>query len=397
MNRALWALAALNFFMADMQAGIGPFLGVFLLAHSWQAGAIGTVMTIGGIAGLIMIAPAGALIDSTSHKRMWVIVSGLSSILASALIFWSQEFWLVALSLVATQVAGCAVGPAVNGITLGLVRQKGFNRQLGRNQAFNHAGNAAGAALSGYLGLRYGFAAVLWLAAAFGVASVICTLIIPPEMIDNSAARGLKEDSEDAQVSGMKALFRSTPMLILAAGLFAFHLGNAAMLPLYGMAMAAKGGDGNGAWDVAMTIIVAQGAMVFMSLASMRMIEKKSAWLAILLSFISLPIRGFLASRWISSTGVYPVQLLDGVGAGLQSVAVPVTVARVLKGTGRVNVGQGALMTVQGLGSSLSPAIGGWMVQFFGYSWTFLVLGCFALGSIAVWIRHSGQLKEACV
>jgi hypothetical protein len=27
----LWPLLALNFFMADMQSGIGPFIGVFLL------------------------------------------------------------------------------------------------------------------------------------------------------------------------------------------------------------------------------------------------------------------------------------------------------------------------------------------------------------------------------
>jgi hypothetical protein len=38
--------------MADMQAGIGPFLGVFLFAHNWQSGSIGTVMTIGGRAGV---------------------------------------------------------------------------------------------------------------------------------------------------------------------------------------------------------------------------------------------------------------------------------------------------------------------------------------------------------
>jgi hypothetical protein len=48
--------------MADMQAGIGPFLGVFLLAHGWQSGLIGSVMTIGGVAGMVMTGPAGALI-----------------------------------------------------------------------------------------------------------------------------------------------------------------------------------------------------------------------------------------------------------------------------------------------------------------------------------------------
>jgi hypothetical protein len=37
------------------------------------------------------------------------------------------------------------------------------------------------------------------------------------------------------------------------------------------------------------------------------------------------------------------------------SVAVPGLVARLLDGTGRINVGQGAVMTAQGIGASLSP------------------------------------------
>ena len=168
-RRGIWPLQALNFFMADMQAGIGPFLGVFLFAHGWQSGLIGSVMTIGGVAGMVMTGPAGALIDATSRKRHYVIVPGICTVLASAVILLSQNFWLVAVSQVATAIAGAAIGPAVNGITLGIVRQAGFNRQIGRNQAFNHAGNVVGAGLSGLLGWTFGLPAVFWLAAVFGV------------------------------------------------------------------------------------------------------------------------------------------------------------------------------------------------------------------------------------
>ncbi|MGY4155389.1 hypothetical protein ACVINW_001231 [Bradyrhizobium sp. USDA 4461] len=38
----LWPLLAVNFFMADMQSGIGPFVGVFLQLHGWTSGLIGT-------------------------------------------------------------------------------------------------------------------------------------------------------------------------------------------------------------------------------------------------------------------------------------------------------------------------------------------------------------------
>ena len=67
-----------------------------------------------------------------------------------------------------------------------------------------------------------------------------------------------------------------------------------------------------------------------------------------------------------------------------------------MNGTGRVNVGQGAVMTVQGLGASLSPAIGGWIAQEIGFSAMFLILGSFALGSIALWLGFASVLKPAC-
>ena len=103
-------------------------------------------MTIGGVAGMMMTASAGALVDATSHKRLYVIVPGVCTVLASMIILLpqTQNFWLVAASQVATTIAGAAIGPAVAGITLGIVRQAGFNQQNGRNQAFNHAGNMVG-------------------------------------------------------------------------------------------------------------------------------------------------------------------------------------------------------------------------------------------------------------
>jgi hypothetical protein len=53
-------------------------------------------------------------------------------------------------------------------------------------------------------------------------------------------------------------------------------------------------------------------------------------------------------------------------------------------------------MTVQGLGASLSPAIGGWLAQDLGYSTMFLILGSFALVSIALWVAFAAVLKPAC-
>ena len=395
-SKARWPLLALNFFMADMQSGIGPFLGVFLLARGWESGLIGTVMTVGGVAGMLMTTPAGALIDATRRKKLYVIIPGICTVIASGIVLLSQSFWLVTLSQVATAIAGAAIGPAVTGITLGIVRQAGFNRQNGHNQAFNHAGNMVGAGLSGLLGWQFGFPAVLALAAVFGVLSIISVLMIPSAAIDHDEARGLdRSDDDNGAVSGITVLLECKPLLILAAALGLFHLGNGAMLPLYGLAVvSAKQADPAG--FVAITIVVAQGVMMLVSLIAMRVAEKQGYWLVLLISFIALPIRGVIAAWVMTKWGVYPVQILDGIGAGLQSVAVPGLVARILHGSGRVNIGQGAVMTVQGIGASLSPAIGGWIAQEIGYGAMFLILGSFALGSIALWLGLASILRPAC-
>lgn len=391
------ALQSLNFFMADMQAGIGPFLGIFLAAHKWRTGMIGTVMTLGGVAGMIVTIPAGALIDQTSRKRTYIIVSGLFTVLASTLILASQNFWVVAGSQVATAIAGAAIGPGVAGITLGMFRQRGFNDQNGRNQAWNHAGNVVGAALAGLLGWKFGIPAILGLAAAFGVLSIISVLMIPKSSIDDRAARGLSESQgeDDGEAKGLLVLVQSKPLLILSACLALFALGNGAILPLYGLAVS-KAHQGDPSELVAMTVIVAQGVMILASIVAMRMADKQGYWLVLLITFIALPIRGVLAGAVIKWWGIFPVQFLDGVGAGLQSVAVPGLVARVLNGTGRVNAGQGAVLTVQGVGASLSPALGGWLAQTFGFSVAFAILGSLALGSLALWLVFAPILKLAC-
>ena len=392
-----WALEALSFFMADMQAGIGPFLGVLLLAHGWRPGAIGTVISVGAVAGMLAVGPCGAMVDATPRKRSWIAVAGLLSLAASGLVLVSQQAWVIGASQIVACIAGAALGPGMVGLTLGVARQAGFNAQNGRNQAFNHAGNLAGAALSGVLGWRFGFAAVFWLAAIFSVLSIASVFAIPKAIIDDAEARGLPDTTDDAaRPRGWTSLFESKPLLVAAAALMLFYLGDAAMLPLYGMAVvAAHRGDPAG--FVAMTIVVAQGVMVATSLVAMKLAARRGYWLVLLIAFALLPIRGLVASSLIAAWGVWPVETLDGVTSGLLSVAAPGLIARIMDGTGRVNAAQGAIMAAQGLGGAISPALGGWIAQTWGYPAAFATLGGFALLSLALWIGFARILRPYAV
>ncbi len=116
----------------------------------------------------------------------------------------------------------------------------------------------------------------------------------------------------------------------------------------------------------------------------------------LLLSYLVLPVRGVLAAMLMSEAGVWPVQVLDGIGAGLQSVVVPALVVRLLHGSGRVNVGQGAVATAQGIGAALSPALGGVLAQHFGYPTAFVVLGAVSTGSLVLWLGHARSLSGVC-
>ncbi|MBA1914652.1 MFS transporter, partial [Escherichia coli] len=76
------------------------------------------------------------------------------------------------------------------------------------------------------------------------------------------------EANDDKRASGLRVLVETRPLLILAAALLFFHLGNAAMLPLYGLAVVA-GKQADPASFVAMTIVVAQGTMILTALVAM--------------------------------------------------------------------------------------------------------------------------------
>jgi MFS family permease len=167
------------------------------------------------------------------------------------------------------------------------------------------------------------------------------------------------------------------------------------MLPLYGMGVVAAH-RGNPSAFTAQTIVIAQCVMVGAAWLAPRFIRKHGYWWVLLVSWCALPVRGVLAALVMNGAGVWPVQILDGIGAGLQSVAVPALVVRLMEGTGRVNVSQGAVATAQGVGAALSPLLGGTLAQQFGYAGAFLALGAVSVGSLALWLCFAGTLRPAC-
>lgn len=391
MATSLPALNALNFFMADVRDGLGPFLGVYLQQQQWSPGEIGLVMTVGGLAGMAATTPLGVLVDRTVAKRAVLIVAAIVIVLGSAILFVQPSLAWVTVSQVATGIAGAAIGPAIAGVTLGLVHQRGFAHQLGRNEAFNHGGNVFAALAAGVFGYLFGLAAVFVVMAAMAVASIGSVAAIKASEIDHAAARGAQPGGDGEQ--SFHVIFQTPALLILGVTLLLFHLGNAAMLPLLGQSLVAQGA-GNASAYTSATIIVAQLTMIPMALLAARIAEKRGYWIVFLIALIALPVRGALAALVTGPMGLVPVQMLDGVGAGMLGVAVPGLVARILAGTGQINAGLGAVMTLQGVGAALSATAGGYAAQLYGYEAAFVLLGAIAACGLAIWIFSMPFLRE---
>jgi len=350
-------------------------------------------MALGGIAGMLATTPLGALVDASRRKRR-LLAAAIALLLAGNLAIWiAPSLAVTAASQVITGVVAALIAPCLLGITLQITGHADLPRQLGINEAWNHAGNVATAALAGAMGLRWGLPSVFVLMALMGCASLACLALM---RLDETPQDTPRPEQAGPCAPGLLHVLTGTPALrVLAVAMLLFHLGNAAMLPLLGQAAVARG-HANPSGFTALTIIVAQLVMIPMALLAGRHAQRSGYWLLVKAALLSLPLRGLVAATWDSDWALIPVQVLDGVGAGLLGVALPGLVAQTLRGTGHVNAGLGAVMTLQGLGAAASPALAGWIAQRFGFDAAFLSLGGIAVLALALcWFGAPAEPRAA--
>ena len=381
------ALDALNFFLADVRDGLGPYLAIYLLTEQkWDEASIGIVMSVAALAGIVAQTPAGALIDRSTAKRALMVTAAILVTLSCLALPLIQRFELVAATQAIAAAAGAIFAPAIAAVTLGIVGPRAFARRTGRNEAFNHAGNAVAAAIAGITAYLFGPIVVFWLLAAMAVASIFATLAIPSGAIDHHVARGLDDTAESDgphhdKPSGFQVLLTSKPLLIFAVATVAFHFSNAAMLPLVGQKLALVNRD-LGTPLMSVCIIAAQMVMVPVAIVVGR---KADVWgrkpiFAVALAVLTL--RGMLYPVSDNPYWLVSVQLLDGVGAGIFGALFPLVVADLTRGTGHFNVSQGAIATAAGLSGALSTAVAGLIIVKAGYSAAFLFLAAVAAAGL---------------
>ena len=188
---------------------------------------------------------------------------------------------------------------------------------------------------------------------------------------------------------------QNRPLLVFAICALLFHFANAPLLPLVGQKLAASHKHLATAMMSA-CIIAAQLIMLPIALAVGHAADRVGRKPILLIGFAILPIRALLYMVSNNAAWLIGVQLLDGVGAGIFGAITPLLIADLTRGTGRYNIAQGAVATVQGIGASLSGLAVGEIVDRFGYSAAFIesaLAASAALAALVIAMPETAQKK----
>jgi MFS family permease len=395
--RSLRTLDSLNFFLADVRDGVGPYLAIYLLTtRQWDPASIGMAMSAMGMASVLAQTPCGALIDASRQKRLLIVLAAFLVGIGCAAMPIFPTFNLVIIVQAFMGLAAALFPPAVAAITLGIVGPRGLAGRMGRNEAFNHAGNVGAAVLAGLAGHFLGLPWVFYLVAGIATASIVSAWLIREQDIDHAPARGAvpRTRAPEALVSGIGTLLGNRTLLIFAVSTTLFHFANAAMLPLAGQLLAHTNAT-EAPLSMSACIIAAQLVMVPVAASAGSLADRWGRKPVFLIGFAVLPIRGLLYTFSDAPLFIVAVQLLDGIGEGIFGVLWVTVIADLTRGTGRYNLVLGAIATAQGFGAALSNLAAGYVVSQWGYHGGFAFLAGIATLALYLFSRAMPETRRS--
>lgn len=384
-TRSLRALDWLNFFMADVVTGIGPFLAIYLTAtRHWDPARVGVVVGTQSVASVVAEAPCGWMVDWFERKTWLVAGAAIVVSIGCLLIVEAPNLPGELAAQVLVGIASAVFPPAIAAISLGIVGHEQLSNRIGRNESFNHAGNVSFALLAGLVGTWAGQQWIFYMSAFVAIGTVCSAIAIRSGDIDNSVARGATargDGQRSSDIYGLRDLLRQRSIWIFTLSVLLFHFANAAMLPLVGEVLS-TGKDGKSSFYMSACIITAQFVMIPVALLTGRLAESWGRKPVFLLGFGILTLRGVLYTLGKSSIYLLAVQSLDGIGAAIFGVLWVIIISDLAKGTGRFNLLQGMIQAALGTGAFLSNLLAGFTVKHFGYSTGFLSLAAIAFAGL---------------
>ena len=382
---SLYGLDGINFFLAGVLAGFGPYVAVYLADQKWTQDRIGFVLSASALAGLLSQVPGGELLDTIRSKRAIVALGVLVVALSAMIIEFRPTFPLVLIGLALQGITGGVLGPAIAAISLGVVGHSALPERLGRNQRFAATGSLAAAALMGLLGYAFSYRAIFLLVVALTVPLYVALARIHAADIHFGRSCGAPHHhTPDLPArAGRASLWKSPGLIVFGACLFFFQFANASVLPLVGEALIYQG-DSRSSLIVSALIVLPQIIVAVIAPWVGRQAKDRGRRPLLLIGFGALPIRALLFTLITDPPLLLLFQLLDGISGAVIGVLTALVIADLTNGTGRFNLSQGLIGTASGIGASLSTALFGLIAASFGRTVVFLSIASVALLAVLI-------------
>jgi MFS family permease len=384
-STSLNGLDGINFFLAGMQSGFGPFVAVLLADEKWTQQDIGFVLSLGGFAGLLSQLPGGELLDATRSKRLLIALGGIM-VAVSALV---MALWpngpVVFAAVVLQGLTGGLLGPAIAAISLGLVGHSALAERLGRNQRFASAGALTTTAVMGAIGYFLSYQAIFLASAALALPLVVALSRIRSTEIHFGRACGQPDHHAPTPPPRTRRLMlrKNYGLLIFGGCLFLFQFANASMLPLAGEELVYRNGT-SASLIVSTLIIIPQIVVALAAPWAGREAQNWGRRPLLLLGFCALTVRALLFATTSNPWLLLFIQLLDGISGSTLGVLTALIVADLTKGTGRFNLAQGFVGTLAGVGAALSTTFFSLVAGNFGSAIGFVSIACVALSLVLI-------------
>jgi MFS family permease len=371
--RSRFGLNAANFFQAEAVGVVSPILNTFLKEAHWRYDEIGIATALLGLGTLLFQTPAGVLVDRIKSRRMLFFVASIAVGTCFGIIPFAPRnaLWIDSL-LFLSGVAQSIFIPVLGALALALVGYKALNRTLGENQGWNHAGNIV-AALLAFVAVRYfGSASIFYSVAIASLVGAFSVYWMRKEDLNEEIASG---DGKQSEVK-WGTILRDRSVLFLLASVALFHLANAPILPITALYIKQLGGSSE---LTTFTVLSAQLVMVPMAWATGRLCDSRGRKPIMAVAFWVLPFRILSYTLAHNPHMVVFLQALDGIGAGIYSVAIVAFAADLTRGKGQFNSLLGIFATAQAIGGVVGPIVSGLVLQHFGFNITFIGFAALAL------------------
>jgi MFS family permease len=392
-SRSWRALDWLNFFLAALMMGFGPFVSVHLADQSWTPEGIGLVLTVSTLIGLIAQIPAGELIDLVKSKRALIGAGTAAAAVALLLFGLRSDFPSIVAAAVIQGLAASMLGPAIAAISLGLVGHDALAERLGRNQRFASIGGLAAAAVMGVVGYFLLTRDTFFLSAALWIPLLLALLGIRAADIHFGRSCGAPDHHGSAPPRVSRAvLFKDHRLLTFAICLFLFQLGNASLLSQLSQTLARA--EGHLSSLIVSALVV--GPQIVVALLAPLAGRTATSWgrrPLLVIGLAAVPIRAGLFVLTTDPTVLVALQLLDGLSGATLGVLTALVVADLTAGTGRFNLAQGLVGALSGVGASLSTSLSGLIVQTFGHAAGLLSVTAVGLLAVAVVLAFMPETK----